>query len=199
MNKSNTTETTTLDRAGLDILLRWFQKLAAIRGPYFTWWVIDLCERNKIPFPDWVNTYLGQCARRMKSDKTMQEIFGFPKKKPGPGGLFDQDRQVIREAGKRMFTLAFAIALRRLRQGETPYDARSKAAATVYKNEAMVKFIAPQTKDGAFDDKTLLRDLKEQLQLKKLPRTIEGWMDVTDLDGQPLKAILKRASSFAPD
>src|SRR5262249_56132172 len=87
-------------------------------------------------------------------------ILGLGKKKPGPGGLFEQDREVIREAAKSMFTLGFEIELRRLRQGETPFDARSKAAARVYKNEAMVKFISPQTKDGAFDDKTLQRDLK---------------------------------------
>ena len=201
MNKSDNAGPVTIDQAGLDILLRWFQKLAAIGGPYFTWWVIDLCERNKIPFPDWVNAYLGQCARRMTSDEakqaTLQEIFGFPKKKPGPGGLFDQDREVTREAGKRMFTLAFAIELRRLRQGETSYHARSRAAERVYKNEDMVKFIAPQTKDGTFDDKTLQRDLREQLQLKKLPRTVEGWIAVTD--DRRLEAIVKRVSSFAPD
>ena len=196
MNKSNETKPATLDQAGLDSLIGWFQKLAAICGPYFTWWVIDLCVRNKKPFPDWVNGYLGQCARRMRPGKTLQEISGFPQGKPGPGGLFDQDREVIREAGKGMFTVSFAIELRRLRQGETPFDARSKAAAEVYKNEAMVKFIAPQTKDGTFDDKTLQRDLKEQLQLKELPRTIEAWMDATD--GRRLEAIVKRLSSFAP-
>jgi hypothetical protein len=200
MNKSNKA---IIDPASVDILLRWFQKLTASHGPQFTWWVIDFCYRNKRPFPDWVNAYLGQCARRIGSDHakqdTLQEIFGFPKKKPGPGGLFDRDREVIREAAKGMFTLGFAVELRRLRQSETAYDARSKAAARVYKTEAMVKFIAPQTNDGAFDDKTLLRDLKEQLQLKKLPRTIEGWMDVTDFDGRRFEAIVKRYISFLPD
>jgi hypothetical protein len=113
MNKSDNAGPVTIDQAGLDILLRWFQKLAAIRGPYFTWWVIDLCERNKIPFPDWVNAYLGQCARRMGSDQAkqapLQEIFGFPKKKPGPGGLFDQDREVIREGVWTLWTLTWTL------------------------------------------------------------------------------------------
>jgi len=111
-------------------------------------------------------------------------------------GLFDQDREYLREAAKSRFTLDFAMELRRLRRGETPYDARSRAAATIYKDEDLVKFIAPQSRDGHFDDKTLQRDLKEQLQLKKLPRTIQGWMDVTD--PPRLIAIMQKLSSFSP-
>jgi hypothetical protein len=34
--------------------LRLAQKLAAIAGPYFAWWAIDLCVKHKRPFPDWV-------------------------------------------------------------------------------------------------------------------------------------------------
>ena len=150
-----------------------YQKLSANRSRYFTWQAIRTCVRHKQPFPDWVTDYLGRCADRMCADQmkserpgdareTFQWIFEFPKNKPGPGGLFDQNRLLLKEVQKVMFGLNFAL---RLHQGEDPVKARGNAG-----NDFL-----PDT-----DDRTLQRYLRKQFRLKKLPRTFDEWMPVID-------------------
>jgi hypothetical protein len=162
----------------LDKVLGLYQKLAAWRSPVFAWQAIQGCIRHKRPFPDWVTNYLGQCAERMcdgrmqaerakRADdvgKTLQWIFDFPKKKPGPGGLFDPNGELLKELGKGIFALNFAI---RLHQGEDPVEARGNAGNEFFPDK---------------DDKTLQRYLREEFRLKKLPRTIEEWIPVIDLE-----------------
>jgi hypothetical protein len=151
-----------------------FRKLAANLGPYFAWQAIDVCIKDKRPFPDWVNDYLAGCAERMCDErmqserakrasdvgKTFQWIFNFPKKKPGPGGLFDPDRELLKEMWKCEFALNFA---NRLYQGDDPVEARGNAGNEMFPDK---------------DDRTLQRYLREQFQLKKLPRSIGEWMPV---------------------
>jgi len=153
--------------------LRMFQKLAAIGGPYFTWWTIQICIRHKIEFPDWVIDYLGKCADRIRSDKaeraasidvrkTLLWIFGFPKKKKaGPTRLFGPVGPGV-QALKDHFAVDFAV---RVHNGEGPVEARGNAG------EAYLP--------GA-DDRTLQRYLLEVFKLKKMPSTFDEWMSVFD-------------------
>jgi hypothetical protein len=155
-----------------------FRKLAANRSPYFAWRVIEGCVRHKKPFPDWVTSYLGQCAERMCAERMQSErakraddagkmflwIFDFPKKKPGPGELLDAEGELLKEAGKGAFALSFAL---RLYQGEGPVEARSNAGNEYFPDK---------------DDKTLQRYLREQFRLKKLPRDIDEWGPVIAWD-----------------
>jgi hypothetical protein len=166
MNKSVPAAFDDLNKA-----LAMYQKLAANRGPFFTWMMIGTCIEHKKQFPDWVINYLAQCAERMCNGRMQSErakrtddvgkmflwIFGFPKKKPGPGGLLDPDDELLKEAQKGAFALNFII---RLWQGEDPVQARGNAGNEFF---------------PAKDDKTLQRYLREQLRLKKLPRTIDEW------------------------
>jgi hypothetical protein len=39
-------------------------------NPYYVWTAIDICIREKIELPDWVNQYLAECAKRMLSTDT---------------------------------------------------------------------------------------------------------------------------------
>jgi len=156
----------------LDKALAMYQKLAANRGPVFTWQMIGTCIKHKKQFPDWVIDYLAQCAERMcdgrmqserakRADdvgKTFQWIFDFPKKKPGPGGLFDPDDELLKEGAKSAFALDFMM---RVYQGEDSVQARGNAGNEFFPDK---------------EDKTLQRYLREQFQLKKLPRTIDEWM-----------------------
>jgi hypothetical protein len=150
------------------------QKLSAKRSRYFTWQVIRTCVRLKKPFPDWVTDYLGQCAERMCAERfqskragdvreRFQWIFEFPKNKPGPGGLFDQDSSLLKEVEKFTFAVNFAL---RLHLGADPVEARGNAGSEIWPDA---------------DDRTLQRYLREQFRLKKLPRTFDEWMPVIDI------------------
>jgi hypothetical protein len=144
------------------------QKFAAIGGPYFAWWAIRICIKHKRQFPDWITDYLGECADRMLSDdakrisdarKTLLWIFGFPKNRPGPGGLFKPGIEVLKD----QFAVNFAL---RLHGGEDdPVKARGDAGD---------EFL-PGT-----EDRTLQRYLLEVFQLKKMPSTYDQWMAVFD-------------------
>jgi hypothetical protein len=185
----------------LNYQLEVFRKLAANRSPYFAWHAIQGCIREKKPFPDWVIDYLGRCADRMCAEHMQSErakrvsdvremfqwIFEFPKeKKPGPGGLFDQDSELLKEAAKGVFALSFAI---KLYEGEDPVQARRNAGDECF---SIID-------DGkTVDDRTLQRYLREQFQLKKnraMPLTTDEWMPL--IDAQHLLVIAKKlASSF---
>ena len=167
----------------LDKTLTAFQKLAAKRGPVFTWQMIGTCVKYKKQFPDWVINYLAQCAERMcdgrmqserakRADdvgKMFQWIFDFPKKKPGPGELLDAGGELLKETCKAAFAFHFAL---KLHQGEDPIQARRNAG------DEWFGIIGDET----VDDRTLQRYLREQFQLKKLPRTAEEWMPVIAWD-----------------
>jgi hypothetical protein len=176
-----------------------FRKLAAKRSPYFAWTVIQGCIREKKPFPDWVIDYLGRCADRMCAEhmqserakrasdvrETFQWIFEFPKKKkPGPGGLFDQDRELLKEVAKSGFALSFAM---NLYQGQDPVQARRNAG------DEWFSIID----DGrTVDDRTLQRYLREQFQLNKnrpMPLTTDEWMPL--IDARQFLAITKKLVS----
>lgn len=160
----------------LDHQLELLRKLAANRSPYFAWEAIGTCIRKKKQFPDWINNYLAQCADRMQSKqakragdarKALQWIFDFPKTKAGPGGLFDQDRGLLKEVAKSIFALNFAM---RLYQGEDPVQARCNAGDEVF---GLIN-------SNTIDDRTLQRILLEQFQLKNLPLTADGWAPLID-------------------
>jgi len=173
----------------VDRYLDLLQKLATARGPYFAFEAIRLCKKHKKPFPAWITDYLGECADRMLSDKarrasdvrkTLLWIFGFPKKKPGPGGLFDQDYGLLKEMLRPLFALIFAV---QLYQGEKDLvKARRNAGDGV---DEVYGLISGKT----IDDRTLQRILLEQFQLKHLPLTAEEWMPVLD---RHLLAIVER-------
>ena len=64
----------------LDKTLAALQKLAAKRGPVFTWEMIGTCIKHKKQFPDWVINYLASvrnvcamdvCSRRGRKERTM--------------------------------------------------------------------------------------------------------------------------------
>jgi hypothetical protein len=172
-----------------DQWLELLRKLAANHSPYWAWEAIRVCKKYKKPFPAWLTDYLGECADRMLSDKarrasdvrkTFQWIFGFPKNKPGPGGLFNQNRGLLEDVKKGLFALNFAI---RLYQGEDPAKARRNAGHEVF----------DLIDDKTIDDRTLQRFLLERFQLKNLPLATQEWMPVLD---QYLPTILERLVSF---
>ena len=68
-----------------------------------------------------------------------------------------------------MFAFHFAL---KLHQGEDPIQARRNAG------DEWFGIIGDET----VDDRTLQRYLREQFQLKKLPRTVEEWMPVIAWD-----------------
>jgi hypothetical protein len=156
-----------------NLMVELLRKWAANRSPYFAWHMILACIKEQREFPDWVIAYLGLCAERMCAERmrserekrageireTFQWIFNFPKKKSGPGGLFDQDRELIKETAKIGFALNFAL---QLRLGKDPVQARQIAGDECF---AILD-------NKTIDDKTLQRYLRELFQLKKLPRTI---------------------------
>jgi hypothetical protein len=179
----------------LDHQLDLMRKLAANRSPYFAWEAIRSCIRKKKPFPDWVTDYLGRCAERMCAErmrperaklagdvrKTFQWIFDFPKKRPGPGGLFNEDQELLKEAMKGVFALGFAI---RLYQGEDPVQARRNAGDECF-----------GVVGDVVDDRTLQRYLREQFELKNLPLTADEWKPLIDPE-HFLALVDKLGSSF---
>jgi len=68
-------------------------------NPYWVWVQIGICCRWSQDFPDWVLSYLAQCAERMipppdaarERDlrKVLPKIFGFPKNSRGAGHLLN--------------------------------------------------------------------------------------------------------------
>ena len=165
------------------------QWLAAKFGPVFTWGQIRDCIRHNEEFSDWIKDYLVGCADRMLSDKArlskdaskeLSWIFGFS----GIKGGLDPFRELLRERLKCGFARRFAHWIL---EGKEPEDAFAKARRDVYGNELLVKMIHPQQKRKqkqkaageeklTFSDKQLQRDLREEFQLKKLPRTREEWL-----------------------
>jgi hypothetical protein len=144
------------------------KKLAETYGPHFIWQAISICVRDSKEFPDWVKDYLGQCANHIVSGKVNQartrkkvlQIFGFPRKKPGPGGPRE-------EVLKALFAFDFGLRLLQGQEGEKddPVAARENAG---------IKFL-PNT-----GDRSLQRYLRQQFQLGNLPlpETTKEWKPV---------------------
>jgi hypothetical protein len=182
----------------VDSVLDLMRKLAAIRSPYFAWEAIRICIRQKRPFPDWVTDYLGQCADRMCAERmqserakrdvreTFQWIFDFPKKKPGPGGLFDQHEGLLKDVMKGGFALLFAMQIHNGEQNLV--RARRNAGDEV--DEVFGLISGGKT----IDDKMLQRILLEQFQLKRLPLTADEWKPLIDLNY--LLEITKKMASY---
>jgi hypothetical protein len=160
-----------------DRWLELLQTLTVTRSPYFAWEAIRVCRKHRRPIPAWIADYLGECADRMLSDKakragdvrkTLLWVFGFPEKKPGPGGLFDQYNLLLKKTLRPLFAINFAL---KLYQGEQDVvKARRDTGDEVF---------GPVT-GNTIDDRTLQRILLEQFQLKHLPLTAEEWVPVLD-------------------
>jgi hypothetical protein len=157
------------DTVSADLALRYFQSKAT-RSPVYAWVAIGVCIRNKKPFPDWVIAYLGRCADRMTSDdarrsrgvrKTLLWIFGFPKKKTGPGKPLEP---YPHDEWKTVFAAKFA---ERIGRGDDPRTARDSACNAVFGERGP-------------DDRTLQRYLREVFELPYLPSTVEEWKPLTD-------------------
>ena len=73
-------------------------------NPYWVWVQIGICCRWSQDFPDWVLSYLAQCAERMipppdaarERDlrKVLPKIFGFPKNSRGQDLMMDAPAEV---------------------------------------------------------------------------------------------------------
>ncbi len=144
-------------------------------NPYYAWKAIGVCVERKRPFPDRVIAYLGECSKRMLSDrakhsgdlrKVLPWVLGFPgalslpHRKPGPGNLLDPNPHA-----KRMhFALKFAV---RLEKGEEPPQAMRNACNDVFEG-----------KDADADDKTLQRWLLKEFNLNGWPANAEEWKSI---------------------
>jgi hypothetical protein len=134
-------------------------------NPYYAWYAIDVCIKDKKPLPNWLMPYLAQCSERMLSSAARQTrdlrkllpwVLGFPPKKSGPGNVLAPDR-----AHKKMlFAFEFAV---QIMEGNDPVTARRKASDVL------------DGKDANVDDKTLMRWLLEEFNLKKAPANAEQW------------------------
>ena len=144
-----------------------------IGEPTWKWSLVQVASHDRFPSP--IRTDAGcrqlskilkepvriegpiQSADRTTGDErqTWRWIFGFPKNKPGPGGLFDQDRALEKEMAQGLFAMFFAG---RLYDGQDPVEAREEAANDVF------------GADGP-DDRTLQRYLEEFLD--NTPTTVE--------------------------
>ena len=92
--------------------------------------------------------------------KVLPRIFGFPKKKHGPGKLLDP----FLSTKQLEFAVQFGILVL---NGENPVTARRDAYISVFDDTA-----------ADADDKTLMRWLFQNFDLKKAPKDAEQWKEV---------------------
>jgi len=96
-------------------------------NPYYAWKAIQVCTQEKIPFPDWVQAYLGQCAVRMMSAsgpdlrQLLPGIFEFPSRR-GPGNLLNPGGDDWR------YSSAAVRFAREIGRGAKPKDALESAS-----------------------------------------------------------------------
>jgi hypothetical protein len=155
-------------------------------NPYFAWFVIDRCAEANKPLPTWVFTYLAQCAGRMLSMKAQQTsdlrkvlpwVLDFPKKR-GPGNPLSP----VGSPERLMFDLEFGIRV--LRRDQDPVTARRDACNAVFRG-----------KEAEVDDKTLLRWLLEDFNLRKAPKNSEQWKEAIRKELEPLRPTYERTKS----
>jgi hypothetical protein len=137
----------------------------ATGNPFWVWEQIAVCGYTGSDFPDWVRTYLVQCAERMTSPdaprardlrKALPGILGFPKNNRGaghllnPGGMHDVHEYA---------DLALKF-VREIKLGRKPTAALANARADG---------------DPEVDDRTLLRRIKKILGVTGNPHTKAEW------------------------
>jgi hypothetical protein len=134
-------------------------------NPHYAWYAINLCSKDNTPFPNWLGAYLDQCSERMVSDKARQTsdlrtvlpwALGFPKKR-GSGKLLNP----YRDEKRLDFIIQFGTLIL---QGYDPATARRDACNNVFDGKA-----------ADVDDRTLMRWVLEDLDLKKAPGSAEQW------------------------
>jgi hypothetical protein len=198
MNKPVPSTLTKRERAALDRhvaldlriekALESWEKLAP-RYPVHYWLAINVCIREQYQFPDWVMAYLGQCAQRVLSDRTKQTknerktlrwILGFPKKGMGSKKPLDPRDEIFLGARRHAFAKVF---VKHLDRGEDPAEARGNAGLAIF--------------DEVEDDRTLRKYLREEFQVRKLPRTIKEWEPVVDRYLNNVRA--KKRTHFTDD
>jgi hypothetical protein len=142
-------------------------------NPYYAWYAIDVCIKNKKPLPNWLMSYLAQCSERILSGTTRQTpdlrkclpwVLGFSPKKSGPGNVLDPDRT----KQKTLFAYSFGVEIMK---GNDPVTARRNACDALDGKAANV------------DDKTLTRWLLGAYNLKKAPANAEQWKKIIQQDG----------------
>jgi hypothetical protein len=133
-------------------------------NPVYVWEALQVCTKHGRNLPDWIVTYLAQCADRLLSDNArrapdlrqiLPSILGFPKKR-GPGRPLDPDAGTLVRLD---FALKFALEIE---LGREPRDAFATAC-----------HVLPEDADA--DDKTLWRWLKQEFGLNYAPGTNAEW------------------------
>ena len=51
-----------------------FKSYTETGNPYFAWEAVKVCNSHNKPFPDWLCTYLGDCANRLTSPEAASVI-----------------------------------------------------------------------------------------------------------------------------
>jgi hypothetical protein len=161
----------------------------ATANPVYVWEGIQICTKHGHALPDWIVSYLGQCADRMLSGDARQSpdlrqilpsILGFPRKKRGPGRPLDPDAGLDRFH----FALKFALEIALGRE-------RGEALANACN-------VLPENRAGA-DEKTLWRWLKQEFNLKHTPSTDAEWLAAARAHfGRFIKLIEKKFRETLP-
>jgi hypothetical protein len=135
-------------------------------NPYYVWQTIEICIREKINLPYWVNQYLAECAQRMLSPdatksrdlgRVLPRIMGFPQKR-GPGHSLEPDRE------SHLFFKPAWTFLFEIEKGKKP-TAALRSAFEVLDQEVCDKM----------ENKTLLRHIKKFFFITEKPRTNAEW------------------------
>ncbi len=135
-------------------------------NPIYVWKAIKFCARNQLGFPDWVCTYLAECAERMSSPdagvasdvrKALPQILGF--------ALMRGRGSALRPLGDEWKYLvpAARFALEIVR-GTKPSAALRSAFDHLDAGVA-----------DKMDDKTLMSHIKQQFGIKRAPRSNAEW------------------------
>jgi hypothetical protein len=162
-------------------------EFAGTNNPYYAWQALGICLKYKREIPDWLAAYLAQCIGRMGLNRARQAsdlrevlpwVFGFSKKKSGPGNLLDPDHDPY---DKPLFALKFAIMIL---VGEKPSTALRNVC-----NEHL-----DQKRADKIDEKTLRSWLVKAFDLKKWPRTNAKWQPIVHKHYFALKTLLEEYS-----
>ncbi|HWX58783.1 hypothetical protein [Bradyrhizobium sp.] len=159
---------------------------AETRNPFYAWQALGICLKYQKKIPGWLVAYLVQCIVRMQSDrakrsgdllKALPWVFGFPKKKPGPGNLLNPNRKPY---DKALFAYQFA---KRIDQGEKPLAALRNTC-----NEHFGQ------KRADIDEKTLKGWLVKAFDLEKWPRHAAEWKPIVHKHFDALETLRKHYS-----
>jgi hypothetical protein len=147
-------------------------------NPIYPWLALNVCIKARKPIPSWVTEYLFQCSERMfeaqdTSDlqAVLPRIFGFPKKRPGPGKPLNPHPS----SDKTTFADKF---LSYILEGKDPKTARTDAC-----NDTLSCEFADNV-----ESKTLDRYLLEALGLEEMPDDAQEWETITVMYAAHYKA-----------